>query len=71
MPYKALYIDKMLKGFMSNADDKPKKNKAAWRDKRADVMRENLKKRKMMQRARSEMEKSADNATDESKGENT
>jgi len=56
---------------MSNADDKPKKNKAAWRDKRADVMRENLKKRKMMQRARSEMEKSADNATDESKGENT
>ena len=56
---------------MTDADDKPKNNKGAWRDKRAEVLRENLKKRKMMQRARSEMEKSADNATDETKGENT
>tara|TARA_B100001179_G_scaffold136725_1_gene98348 strand:- start:586 stop:753 length:168 start_codon:yes stop_codon:yes gene_type:complete len=54
---------------MSNADDKPKKNKAAWRDKRADVMRENLKKRKMMQRARSEMEKSSSDTTEDNKGE--
>lgn len=31
------------------------KQKSAWQDKRADVLRENLKKRKQMQKARAEV----------------
>ena len=54
---------------MTDADDKPKNNKGAWRDKRAEVLRENLKKRKMMQRERSEMENSATDTKAGSEGD--